>query len=336
MYKLLPFILGEHRDLQSFTNDDMGKLYDGLHMLPARFRSPTSPYKNMSFEEIKMLDIPKEKRRALKTINDNFSSIRAIFTKACKDGVIDRNVADSVEYEIDQTPDKERRAPYDDNDIHTIFTHTHFTENKWRKVAKTESPAPYTFWLFPLALFTGARMNELLQLEKKNVTQFENYWYLDIKNEFDPKTGKKIKSVKNDNSIRKIPIADKLIQMGFLRFVESCKSNSLFPEVGKVKTGKKAAAKKLNYRLNSMGVNIKGQKTFHSLRHTFVTRAINMGAKPIFVGAVTGHLDKEEFKGIPELSNSYFDGHDVNILKKEVIDKLDYDVDFSGVEWPYS
>lgn len=335
-YSLVPFILGENRTLQSFTNDDMEKLYEGLSILPIRFRSPTSPYKNMSFAEIKMLDIPKDKLKAIKTITDDFGSIKTIFTKAYKDGLIDRNVADTVEYEKDMTPDKGRRLPYDDNDVRRIFTHPHFTDNKWRKVAKNATPAPYTFWLFPLALFTGARMNELLQLEKKNVLSgSKGDWYLDIKNEFDPKTGRKIKSVKNDNSIRRIPIADKLISMGFLRFVDACRTQALFPEVNRVKTGKKAAAKKLNYRLEKAGVNIKGQKTFHSLRHTFVTHAVNKGAKPMLVGAVTGHLDKEEFKGIPEISNTYFDGYEVDILKTEVIDKLDFGVDFSGVKWPY-
>jgi len=32
--------------------------------------------------------------------------------------------------------------------------------------------------------------------------------------------------------------------------------------------------------------------------------------------------------------NTYFKGYPVEILKKEVIDKLKFDVDFSGVKWP--
>jgi len=336
-YNLLPFILGNNRSLKSFTNEDMEVLYEGLRILPTHFKSPTSPYKDMSFQQLKMAAVPTTKLRKIRTINQDFGRIKTVFEKACENGDIDRNVAASVTCEVDQIPDKQRKLPYDDDDLHEIFTHPHFTENKWRKVAKTRTPEPYTFWLFPLALLTGARMNELLQLEKKNVIQSENGWYLDIKNEFDLKTGKKTKSVKNKNSIRRIPISDKLVEMGFLRFVASRRKSKLFSEVC---SNKNKASKKLNYRLKIFLNSIdepteeKEQKSFHSLRHTFVTHAVNAGAKPQFVGAVTGHLDKEEFKGVAELANTYYNGHPVDMLKKEVIDKLDFDIDFSGIQWP--
>ncbi|NOQ93972.1 MAG: tyrosine-type recombinase/integrase [Methylophaga sp.] len=333
-YSLVPFILGKNRNLQSFTNGDMEELYDGLCILPIRFRSPTSQYKDMSFEDIKLLDLPRAKLRSIKTVTQDFGKIRTLFAKACKDNVIDRNVADSVEYERDQTPDKERRLPFDDVDLSKIFTHPHFTENKWRKIAKTRTQEPYTFWLFPLALFTGARMNELLQLEKKNIVQFDGGWYLDIKNEFDPETGKKTKSVKNKNSIRFIPIADKLIEIGFLSFVNTRKTDALFPEVSKIKTGKKAVTKKLNYLLGKMDVHVGGKKTFHSLRHSFINQALAKNTEVQYLAGVTGHLNKEEKNISAVLKNVYFKGYPVDILKTEVIDKLDFDVDFSGVQWP--
>lgn len=67
----------------------------------------------------------------------------------------------------------------------------------------------------PLGLFTGARLNELCQLRAHDVIQ--DVYGVDLisinANGFN-------KSLKNAQSAREIPICSKLIEIGFLDFVE--------------------------------------------------------------------------------------------------------------------
>ena len=74
-------------------------------------------------------------------------------------------------------------------------------------------------------------------------------------------------------------------------------------------------------------------KTFHGLRHTFVNHLINRGVSAARVGAVTGHLSGEEFGAVVEWADTYFKGYTPELLKREVIDKLDYADIVAGVHW---
>lgn len=80
-----------------------------------------------------------------------------------------------------------------------------------------------------LAVHTGARLRELYQLRKEDV-RFDpeaGIHYLDINNDGD--TGK---SLKTKSSKRKIPIHDKLIELGFLNYVKSIpQGTAIFAEI---------------------------------------------------------------------------------------------------------
>ncbi|WQN27719.1 hypothetical protein ULE26_21360 [Stutzerimonas stutzeri] len=74
---------------------------------------------------------------------------------------------------------------------------------------------PYRFWLLPLGLYTGARLNELCQLRVHDVIQ--DVHGVDL---IDINDNGYNKSLKTGPSARQIPICSKLVEMGFLNFVE--------------------------------------------------------------------------------------------------------------------
>jgi integrase len=332
-HDLLIFILGEDKPVGELTNDDLEAFYSGLGKIPTSYRSDEK-YKYKSFRQLRDIHIPKERFPDVVTINKKFSRVSTLLNHAVNKNYISRNPANSVMVTKDTVRAKDKREILSHNDLDTIFASSFYTAHQWRKNLHRRDAEPYRFWMFPLALLTGARQGELLQLKKKDVAQSEDgTWYIDIREEFDKVTGEKTRSTKNQNSIRQVPLSDSLIEMGFLDFVKSVRSNALFSELTKKLNGQDAAQKFLNAQLKRWGVHVTDVKTFHSFRHTFVTQAIRQDIKPQHIGAITGHLNKEEYKDVAEIANTYNKGLTIADLKKKVLDVIDYGLDLDAIRW---
>lgn len=79
---------------------------------------------------------------------------------------------------------------------------------------------PYQYWMPLLAAFTGARVNELGQLIPSDIRPSkEGTWYIDITDTKDDEESDK--TLKNVESRRIIPVHKKLIELGFIDFVQS-------------------------------------------------------------------------------------------------------------------
>jgi integrase len=87
---------------------------------------------------------------------------------------------------------------------------------------------PHEFWMPLLGLFTGARIGELAQLNLDDIRQDEDgHWIIAIDD-------KEFKKVKTSAGHRKIPLHPKLIELGFLDYLEDVRaavpeSNRVFP-----------------------------------------------------------------------------------------------------------
>ncbi len=119
------------------------------------------------------------------------------------------------------------------------------------------------YWLVWLGLYTGARLNELAQLKKTNVCRHGDVHFL----YFGPDM-----RLKAPASIRSVPIHKRLIELGFLNFVERC-TGPLFPDVTQHSSGRfsDSLSKKFSYHLRKIGLKRDGL-SFHSLRHTFADK----------------------------------------------------------------
>jgi integrase len=129
------------------------------------------------------------------------------------------------------------------------------------------------FWLPLLGLFTGARLGELAQLEIADIRQSDGIDYIAITNEgVDPE-----KSIKSNAGRRSVPIHSRLIELGFLDYIEAarrCGSGRLFPSLKRNPKGQFANASR-DFSKYISAVNIPvvaGEKkpTFHCLRHSFI------------------------------------------------------------------
>ena len=165
-----------------------------------------------------------------------------------------------------------------------LLKHPTFTTRSFRTT--------YGYWLIPLAIFTGARLGELCQLDLKDFITVDGIDCIDINDESENKAIKK--RIKTDNAKRLVPIHPELIRLGILRYVEKLRSGKqvhLFPELSRDRRDGPAQApsnwfQKFRARV---GVIEKQKTVFHSFRHLFITNLLDQGISPHMVAPIVGH-----------------------------------------------
>lgn len=159
---------------------------------------------------------------------------------------------------------------------------------------------PYRYWGVLIALYTGARINEICQMHLSDIQQDTEtgIWFFDFnENTLD-------KSLKNKASRRKVPIHQELIKLGFLKYVEAERKKDcilLFSQLTQNKYGK--YERKLSQFFNgSNGFMVRcgipqefngGKLSFHTFRKT-VSTALNRAKIPQHIEyRLVGHAHKD-------------------------------------------
>ncbi len=145
------------------------------------------------------------------------------------------------------------------------------------------------YWLPLLGLFTGARLNELCQLNVKDVREEDGIMFLDITDEAEDQ------KVKSASSRRRIPIHRQLVEFGFLEFVTKQRQadyDQLFPELKMDAAGYRSGEFSKFFSRYLERIGVKTEKTsFHSFRHNFEDACRNGGVLPHIMNAIQGHAE---------------------------------------------
>lgn len=217
-------------------------------------------------------------RRAPSTVNGYMNSVSKF------SGWLDANHSKEGHVKLDfsrlrvkraKTASEERDA-FTFDEVKTILMH------KKLMSFKTSDPAKY--WLPYIAAYSGARLEEICQLNPStDILKEEDIWIFDI----NKRDGK---SLKNDSSARKIPIHPELINLGLLDYVDSIKDKSNILFMGeKARDGR--IGKNCGKRVNRMIAEILGAngKTLHSFRHSFATFLKHNSVEECIAAAIMGH-----------------------------------------------
>ena len=158
-------------------------------------------------------------------------------------------------------------APFELSDLQVIFRTPVFTED----ARPTGGKGDAAFWLPLLALFTGARLNELSSLKVSDVAHNDIIGAQCIFIKAEKRSGKRLKT---EQSERFVPLHPQLIAAGFLEYVSNYITERganawLFPKVAPGTTGKSAFSKWFGRYIGAHGVT-DATKVFHSFRHSFV------------------------------------------------------------------
>lgn len=213
------------------------------------------------------------------TVTKQLGALSSLLQYSVDNDFIKTNVAAGVKVAKSKV-EKKSRLPYQIKDLNKIFSCPIYTDNHRPLGGGKEA----SYWLPLLALYTGARLEELGQLQKDDIQQLNKIWYIRISDEAEGT------SLKTYSSRRNMPIHPKLLKLGFLEYIKQ-QQDKIFPAL------KPDSHKSLTgnfskwwgrYARDTIGITDK-RKVFHSFRHTFKDACRNSGIHQEIHDTFTGH-----------------------------------------------
>lgn len=219
------------------------------------------------------------------TLNKHNQKLGSFFNGLVNQDLMNKNPLRGIKPDVDTTTEPETGRPFTPEELSAIFEPARF--KAWA------TGYSHRWWAPMLGLYTGARVNEIAQLYLDDVRQIEGVWGLFF---WKNARGQKIK---NKSSIRFVPLAQPLIEAGFLNFVDdmrAAKEPRLFPQLP---AGKRAdgtsngkgfgvqMSKQFGAYVKTLGVE-KGTG-FHAFRHTLATALAELGFPSSDIALITGH-----------------------------------------------
>jgi len=173
----------------------------------------------------------------------------------------------------------------------------------------------YQYWIPLLGLYTGARLNELAQLEISDINKIDEIWCICISANGN---GQKLKNV---NAERIIPIHQHLIDLSFINYVQSRVSEvRLFSGLLTTKGDMPRdgfgsnVGKWFNRAIKRLGID---NAVFHSFRHTVADEFKQNNVPETQAMEVLGHKSQS-------ITYARY-GKDLNLkTQKETIDNLNF------------
>jgi integrase len=218
-----------------------------------------------------------------------------------------------------KSKDTKQRLQFSDDQLRMLFESEEYRLGKFKK--------PSEFWTPLIALFTGARLGEILQLHLCDIKQVEGIWVFDLNDEGD-------KQLKSENSSRLVPIHSRLLDLGILDFVsfrrKLKKSANLFPEEPRKIDGKfDNYSKRFRTYKNRVGIETGDDQMidFHSFRHTVRTKLVEASVHESLIDDIIGHSSASASIGKKIYTHS-------NLIpqKKEAIELLSYKINFEKMK----
>lgn len=273
---ILVEFFGPDRLLATISKQDANEVKKVLQELPSS-RNTKPKLKAMPLMQV--IKEPGHNKIAAKTINSHIQMFKAFFDWAERHGHSPHTLFEGMKVKKDKASDSERK-PFTPEQIRLIYEE--LTENTSGIVRKESHK-----WGMLLGVFTGARLNEICQLEVADVKQDGDVWFLNITDE-----GDENKRLKSEAGRRKVPLHSELIRLGFLDFVDSRRNGTrLFPDYSYSENG--GYGRNLGRWCNEsflakLGIKQPGL-VFHSLRHTMVTRLSQADVPEPIVQCIVGH-----------------------------------------------
>jgi len=208
------------------------------------------------------------------TYNNYIKYLSSFFSYAVNEGYLKSNPFIGMKIK-QKVKNDSFRGVFDEGDLSKIFS------------SLSGSNGSYKYWLPYLGLYTGARLNELCQLYKDDIKIIDGIYCIHIQQKH---TDQHLKSLYSE---RVIPIHSKLIDVGFIDYINSLQDGSrVFPELKRhAKHGYSAQPSKWFARLRQ-SLDLKSdtvRKDFHSFRHTVADHLKQKGMSENLIGGLLGH-----------------------------------------------
>ncbi|WP_171007619.1 site-specific integrase [Sphingomonas sp. 3P27F8] len=224
------------------------------------------------------------------TLKKRIGALQALLTYAFQQRWIATNTGVGITI-IGYSKTKKKRRSSQDGELTQLCAAPLFTNpSSWASASRISDAT--LFWIFLIAITTGARLEEVGQLALADVKRDGDMIYLDI-DEYAFDDDGENKSVKTEGSIRLIPVHRKLIDLGFLDYCETLRrlgQTQLFPDLKENKVGKrtKEASQRAN-RVIDRYVSEDKRLVFYSTRHAFKAKGNDAGITDKTLDQICGH-----------------------------------------------
>ena len=319
-------IVGD-KPVNDLKQADINEFFQLVEKLPPRWKDECRKRK-LTVRQLAELD--HAEMLGPKSFEDTYKACVRAFLKVAKKDWQDQGfpttiTTDGIEYHGDREEGEKQQRAFRQTELERLFRGPMMLQ------FASDPTKAHQFWLPHVALLTGARVNELCQLNPQTDILEEpetgiHYFWITEDTEADERIEK---STKNAVSRRKVPIHSKLIELGFLLYVERVKQEGaklLFPAWKPMRGKASAEAEKwfrqflreTELRDETPGARIVGM---HAFRHTLLNRASNANP-PLDATSITGHAGEVNavvrgYQGELSLEN-----------KRRILEAIPFGIDF--------
>ena len=289
MYKkivgVLPMFLEivGNKPVHLLRQSDINRFFDVVQTLPPRWKD-ISRQKKLSVIEVAKLNLGE---MSPGTFEGTYKAVITPFLKWAYTNWQDHSfpttlTTQMITYRGSREEGEGHQRAFSIDELKRLFSSTQM------KTFANNPQNVHQYWLPLLGLFTGARVNEICQLNPQVDIRMDQagIWYLDITEESEAAENVK-KSVKTAVSKRKVPIHSRLIKLGFLKYVDWVRTKgdkllfaSFLPGVGRASAEAakwfRGFLKELDLRDETPGARLVGM---HAFRSTFLNCANRSGSE---------------------------------------------------------
>jgi integrase len=265
--------------MNSLRRADLGEYRRDLWKIP-KSMSIKPEYKGLDLRQVIALDVPRKKCLAEGTVDKYLRKAQGLFEYARINGWIPENPMEDMKVKKTKRA-VDRRQIWSTSELEQIFGAPGYAKDKFTR--------SYMYWTPLLALFTGARQEEISNLRLKDFEWHEGIWCLNI-------LADDGKDLKNLASRRLIPLHPFLIELGVIRRHDHLKAQDqdhFFPDLKPVQ-GRygRYVSEWFNDRFKiKLGFPKHQGKDFHSFRHTFGTNLGHNDINDHDLSALMGHAE---------------------------------------------
>ncbi|WP_336983640.1 MULTISPECIES: site-specific integrase [unclassified Cedecea] len=265
---------------------DMLRVRDVLQQLP---KNRKQRFKDSSLADLLSRE-DKNDCLDVVTINNKYLiKMAAVFKWAVRNDLIKRNMTEGLELKVPQRKASEARNAFSTEQVGQLLV---AAESYSRKA----SGKPYHYYVTALAAITGARLNEVAQLQVKDIRTTEGGTvYIHINEDDSSLPGKSIKNAHSERCVplvegaygfvlddfmalveaRRIAVGDDAMVFDGLRLMKNCYGEQV--------------SKWFNRTLLPKVLTDRDGLAFHSFRHTVATQLKQHGVELAYAQAIMGH-----------------------------------------------
>lgn len=313
---------------------DLRDFFALLANLPPRWKDKCRQL-NLSVRELAELE--HDETLGPKSFEDTYLASVRPFLKAARVNYQDQGfpanlTIDGIEYIGDRVEGESKQRAFKLDELKRLF------EGAEIKRYAEDPTLAHCYWLPHIGLFTGARVNEICQINPQtDIIQDKDFgiwhFWITAESEGDQRIKKSVKT----GDDRRVPIHKKLVELGFLDYVNYIKGTGakmLFPQwqpVNKRASGEaedwfRKLLRDTSLRDETPKMCLLGM---HAFRHTLLTYGA-MQKPPLSLFCITGHAQEEAPIHATGAGKGYLTLSLLSPLssRAEVLDQLDYGLNF--------